>query len=105
MALHPNFRDSAHVFLDYNYTTSQQLLAQKVVRYTYNGSKLVDPVVILQDIFSSRSLNSGRIIATPDRKLIYAPATAELGHLAPRLNSLNGKILRMNFDGTAPADN
>lgn len=104
MALHPNFSSKPEAFLVYNYDKAGTY-TQKIVKYTYNGSALVNPVVVLDNIPATNIHNGSRLVITPDLKLYVS--TGDAGdYFAPQnVNSLNGKILRLNLDGSVPADN
>ena len=46
MALHPQFTATPHVFVVYNYDSGSGY-KEKVVRYTYNGTTLSSPLLLL----------------------------------------------------------
>jgi aldose sugar dehydrogenase len=104
MVLHPNFNTTPHVFIGYNYNTGGNY-KEKIVRYTYNGSTLSNPVIILDNITAAGIHNGCRLIITPDSKLFITTGDAADLSLPQNNNSLNGKVLRLNLDGTIPADN
>ena len=50
MALHPDFFGSTpHLFVAYNYDKNGNY-TEKVVRYTYNGTALTNPQIIIDNI-------------------------------------------------------
>ncbi|MBM3452988.1 MAG: hypothetical protein FJX84_07580, partial [Bacteroidetes bacterium] len=49
MALHPDFPNTAEVFLAYTYG-SFNTIRERFVKYTYNGSTLTNPVILIDDI-------------------------------------------------------
>lgn len=104
MALHPNFAQNPQVFLAYTYTKNGNL-TEKLVRYTYNGTALVAPLVLLDNINATSIHNGSRLLILPDNTLLMTTGDAANTSLAQNLNSLNGKILRLNLDGTIPANN
>lgn len=104
MALHPDFSDTARVFLVYTYLDAGQI-RERVVSYDYDGTSLVDEHILLGDIPGSYNHDGSRIIITPDYKLIVTTGDA-LDLTAPQdPGHLSGKVLRLNIDGTIPADN
>lgn len=80
----------------------------RVVRIKYqNGSLQTDTLEILvTDIRRNKFHDGGRLRFGPlDGKLYVATGDAQDVQSSQRLDSLNGKILRMNPDGSVPADN
>lgn len=60
---------------------------------------------ILTGLQKANNHNGGRIKLGPDGKLYATVGDATNTDNAQDINVLNGKILRMNLDGTVPADN
>jgi glucose/arabinose dehydrogenase len=104
MVLHPNFSINPHVFVVYNYDKSG-VYTEKIVRYTYNASSLINPIIILDNIPAANYHNGSRLLISPDLKLFISTGDAVNANSAQSINSLNGKVLRVNLDGTIPADN
>lgn len=103
MVLHPSFTANPHVFVVYNYNSGGY--KEKVVRFTYTGSALTSPVTIIENITASSIHNGSRLVITPDLKLFITTGDAANTSLPQNTSSLNGKILRLNLDGTVPPDN
>ncbi|HET9429591.1 MAG TPA: PQQ-dependent sugar dehydrogenase, partial [Chitinophagaceae bacterium] len=103
MALHPQFSTTPHVFLVYNYELSGDY-REKVVRYSYNGTTLVNPVILLDNIEAASIHDGSRLLIVGD-KLFISTGDASNQSLPQNTSSLNGKILRLNLDGSIPADN
>jgi glucose/arabinose dehydrogenase len=104
MVLHPSFSINPHVFVAYNYDRSG-IYTEKVVRYTYNGISLVNPLIILDNIPASNIHNGCRLLISSDLKLFISTGDASNQSSAQNINSLSGKILRLNLDGSIPQDN
>lgn len=103
MVAHPDF--SKNPFLYLNYTVKKDSLIQsKLVRYTYKGDTLVEPKVLLE-IEGGTSHNGSRLAFGPDGKLYWATGDKHDYTYAQNRGKLNGKILRLNPDGSIPADN
>jgi glucose/arabinose dehydrogenase len=103
MALHPAFSSTPQVFVAYNYDQTGSY-REKVVRYTYDGHSLVNPVTILDNIAAANIHNGCRLLITGD-KLFVSTGDAANQSLPQNTSSVNGKILRLNLDGSIPSDN
>jgi len=104
MVLHPDFTTTPHVFVAYNYNNAGNY-REKIVRFTYNGSSLISPVTILDNISASSIHNGCRLLITPDLKLFITTGDASNQSLPQNASAVNGKVLRLNLDGTVPSDN
>lgn len=104
LALYPDFGATPWVYLYYTYREGNQL-RNRVVRYTERDGRLVDPVVVLDGIPGATIHDGGRIAFGPDGKLYVTTGDARQPDAAQDLASLAGKILRLEPDGSVPADN
>jgi quinoprotein glucose dehydrogenase len=105
LAHHPYFPDEPYIYAMYTYRDQQNKLYNKIVRFTDQGNRGIDEETILEKIPGGTVHNGGRIAFGPDDKL-YATAGDTWNHsIAQNLDSLGGKILRLNPDGSIPADN
>lgn len=104
MAVDPDFKENGFVYVYYTYEDNGGLL-NKVVRFKMKELGLVDEVVILDKIPGARFHNGGRIKFGPDGRLYITTGDALEQMLAQDINSLAGKILRINKDGSIPKDN
>lgn len=104
MVLHPDFTTTPQVFIVYNYRNAGNY-REKVVRYQYADNTLKDPVILLDNIPAAGIHNGSRLLITPDRKLFITAGDASVQANAQLTTSLSGKVLRINLDGTIPADN
>jgi aldose sugar dehydrogenase len=103
MVLHPDFPATPSVFVAYDYNSGGY--KEKVVRFTYNGTTLINPVTIIDNIAASSIHNGCRLLISPDLKLFISTGDASNTSLPQNTSALNGKILRLNLDGSIPADN
>lgn len=104
MVLHPNFSATPHLFVAYNYNNAGNY-REKIVRFTFNGTSLTNPVTIFDNIAAASIHNGCRLVITPDLKLFSTTGDASNQSLPQNTSSVNGKVLRLNLDGTIPADN
>lgn len=102
MALHPSFSTDPYVYVAYNY--SQGGYKERIVRYTYNGSTLGSPQTLLDNIPSANFHNGCRMIIV-NNQLYLTTGDATITSNSQDLSSINGKILRINLDGSIPSDN
>ena len=104
MALHPSFPVQPYVYAAHNYLQGSNYRI-RIMRYTYNGSNALNsPVVLLDNITGSNNHNGCRLLPVGDKLFITTGDAENLG--TPQdVSSKNGKVLRINLDGTIPADN
>ena len=107
VAFDPNF--SANNFVYLYYTTSTLPVHNRVSRFTANGDVAVagsETVLLdLDNLSSATNHNGGAIHFGPDGKLYIGVGENANGSNAQTLGNLLGKMLRINTDGTIPADN
>jgi aldose sugar dehydrogenase len=105
LALHPNFAVNGHLFVCYTYQNENGDLRNRVARLTDANGVGVDHQVILDDIPGAPRHDGCRLGFGPDRKLYVAMGDATESETAQNLESPSGKILRLEADGSVPADN
>jgi len=107
MALHPQFSVTPEVFLVYTYGTpdGDNHFYEKLVKYTFNGSQLVDPEELITQIPAAGNHNGSRLMFLPDNTLLMSTGERGEQDLAQDPVSLAGKYLRLNMDGSIPEDN
>ncbi len=103
LTLHPQFANNHFLYLSYAYKSESQLV--RVVRYRESESGLIDRQVIMENIPAAQFHAGCRLGFGPDAKLYITTGDATERALAQRLDSLAGKTLRLNDDGTIPSDN
>ncbi|MDH5418639.1 MAG: PQQ-dependent sugar dehydrogenase, partial [Nitrosopumilus sp.] len=105
IALHPNFSNNHYIYVFLTYEEDGNLW-NKIIRITESENKLQDAETIFDKIPGSSFTNGGFIKFGPDKKLYVGTGTvSDASHLPQDLDSLSGKILRLNDDGTIPVDN
>lgn len=107
LALDPQFAMNRYVYVAYTYRSPDGRLQNRLARLRE------DPVtrrgvfdrVLLESVPGNSNHDGGRVKIGPDGKVYWTMGDAGNASLAQNLASLNGKILRLNLDGTVPADN
>lgn len=102
--LAPDFLESNRAYAYYTYE-DQTGQFNRIVSLLLEGNVWKEENVLLDKIPSGRVHHGGRLKIGPDGKLYATAGDALESSLAQNLNSLAGKILRMNLDGTIPTDN
>ena len=104
MVLDPNYADNKTLYACY---TSQDAkgMFDRVVRMTDNGDSLTLDRVLLDGIPAAKYHAGCRLGVGPDGRLYITSGDARVPSSAQDLNSLAGKILRINLDGSIPSDN
>ena len=107
LALDPSFADNGYVYVAYTYATADGGMQNRLVRLCEDpttGRGAFD-TVLLDDIRGARVHDGARVKFGPDGKLYWTMGEAGSPELAQNLESWNGKILRINRDGSIPDDN
>ena len=94
VAVSPSFAEDHEVFL---YVTTDE--DNRILRTTYDGSRLGDLDVILDGIPNDFIHDGGRLAFGPDGYLYASTGETGNGDLAQDRSSLGGKILRITTDG------
>lgn len=105
LALDPGFGSNHFVFLAYNYDLGGERYRMRIVRYREQAGRFIDPVTLLENIPAYRNHTGGRLLFGPDGCLYITTGDANDPPRAQQLDSLAGKILRLNPDGSIPKDN
>lgn len=104
LAIDPDYLTNKFIYLSYAYRGGSSMYL-KVVRFVDEGSSLSQEKVIIDKIPAAQRHAGSRIKFGPDEKLYITTGDATDGNLAQRKDSLSGKILRLNSDGSIPNDN
>tara|TARA_B100000678_G_scaffold174851_1_gene145827 strand:+ start:1086 stop:2267 length:1182 start_codon:yes stop_codon:yes gene_type:complete len=104
LALDPEFEKNNFLYLYQTYFDFE-LHHNKVVRYTVSNNQLTDEQILIDKIPGAVWHDGGRIKFGPDEKIYITTGDATTPKLAQKIDSLAGKILRINADGTIPSDN
>ena len=107
IAFDPNFATNNFIYLYYTVPSTPR--HNRVSRFTANGDVVVpgsETIILeLDNLSSAQNHNGGAIHFGPDGKLYIAVGENATGSNAQTLANMLGKVLRINSDGTIPADN
>jgi glucose/arabinose dehydrogenase len=107
VVLHPNFSSNSWVYISYA-TGNDDKNALQVIRAKLVGNELVEQqVVFTVTPFKSTPVHfAGRMAFLPDNTLLITSGDGfDYREDAQRLDSLLGKTIRINDDGSAPTNN
>jgi len=107
LALDPEFQNNGFVYLSYTYVNQVGNSTNRLVRMQDDQSndKGTLDTILIDGIRGASNHDGGRVRFGPDDKLYWTMGDAQDSDLAQDISSLNGKILRLNPDGTIPDDN
>lgn len=107
VAFDPNFATNQYVYVYYTATTPT--VHNRVSRFTANGNVAVagsEQVILdLETLSGATNHNGGAITFGLDGRLYVAVGDNATGSNSQTLNNRLGKMLRLNPDGSIPADN
>ena len=105
IAVHPAFDNNHFIYVYYTYEKDGTLW-NKILRITESNNKLDAAKTIFDNMPGSVHNNGGIMKFGPDGKLYVGTGSiSESSHGPQDIQSLEGKILRLNDDGTIPNDN
>ncbi len=104
LVLDPNFSQNHYMYVMHTYEENNQLF-NRVIRLIVNNLSARIDNNLLDRIPGGQIHNGGRIKIGFDNKLYIATGDAGNSMLSQDVNSLAGKILRIELDGSIPKDN
>jgi glucose/arabinose dehydrogenase len=104
IALHPSFSTNRLVYLLYSANTPNGP-RNRLARYREVNNQFGERAVLMEGMLAANNHDGGRIRFGPDGKLYLTMGDAGIAADAQSLSSLNGKILRVNDDGTTAPGN
>jgi glucose/arabinose dehydrogenase len=103
LTLHPDFAQNHLLYLAYAYNDGG--VRVRVVRFRETSDGLEDRKLIIEGIPAARFHAGTRLRFGPDGKLYITTGDAAEKENGQKLDTLAGKTLRLNDDGTVPPDN
>jgi glucose/arabinose dehydrogenase len=104
LSFDPDYAANHFLYISYAYEKDGDLFV-KVVRFKDNIESITQDKIIIDNIPSARFHAGCRLRFGPDGKLYITTGDATERDRAQELDRLEGKILRLNSDGTIPDDN
>ena len=107
LALDPRFAQNFFVYVATTHRNASGKMQNRLVRLREDprtGNGMLDKVLI-DNVDAANNHDGGRVKFGPDGKLYWSMGDAQESRRAQNLSSLNGKILRLNSDGSIPTDN
>jgi glucose/arabinose dehydrogenase len=106
LAVSPDFADNRHIFLSYTTGGGEERKKNVIVRYRLtDDGRLADKSILVDDLPAADYHDGLPLRFGPDGKLHASTGDATQRELAQEMDSLAGKYLRVNPDGTIPDDN
>ena len=105
LALHPGFPEPPYMYVYYTYAPTGGRIANQVARFRFQDGRATQMEVLLDGIPASSIHNGGVLGFGPDGKLYVTVGDAGRSSNAQDTESLLGKVVRLNADGTIPEDN
>lgn len=102
--LMPDFEKTQKALAYYTYERNGQTM-NRVIELQRSNGQWQEKRVLLDGIPSDQFHHGGRLKIGPDFKLYVTTGDAHREEIAQDRDSLGGKILRMNLDGSIPDDN
>jgi glucose/arabinose dehydrogenase len=104
LEIDPKYPEEPYLYASYAYQLEDEMFV-KVVRLTDENGLGTNPLTLLDNIPAARYHAGSRLRFGPDGKLYITTGDAVDKNIAQNLDSLGGKILRINPDGSIPNDN
>jgi glucose/arabinose dehydrogenase len=105
LAVDPAFATQPHIYLCYTHRGPDSVMQNRIVRLTEREGRGREETILLDRIPAASYHNGCRLKFGPDGKLYATTGDAQVESLGQDMASVGGKILRMNPDGSVPADN
>lgn len=105
MALHPKFESTPYVYIAYTARLPGDTFSVRIARLRFEKDTLLDMKILTDKIRGGRGHDGCRLAFGPDGKLYISTGDSYDKRFSQSLAILNGKILRMNPDGSVPRDN
>lgn len=100
----PLYDQNKYLYTSLAYVKNNAIVV-KIIRLIDNQNSITVDTIVLDNIPADTNHAGNRLLFGPDRKLYITTGDATERNVAQDMNSLAGKILRINADGSIPEDN
>lgn len=107
LAVDPEYATNRYVYVFHTVGADGRATGQRIVRFTVQNGRGVDMTTIVDGLPAGAACchNGGRILFGQDGKLYVTLGDTQRQDQAQDYQSVAGKVLRYNPDGSVPADN
>jgi glucose/arabinose dehydrogenase len=105
LALDPDFDSNQRVYVALSVRSADGAHANRLVRMRDQDGTGAIEAVLLDGVRGAAQHDGGRVRIGPDGKIYWTTGDSGSPELSQDQRSLNGKILRINLDGSIPSDN
>lgn len=103
IAIQKNKKKEPYILLNYTSKDGSDIVSN-LMRYTYSNDTLLNPHKLLS-VKGATGHNGSRVIVDEEDIVYWATGDAQDSDQPQDSTTLNGKILRLNIDGSIPTDN
>ena len=103
LAIHPDFKNKPYLYACYTTKEGENTFSE-LAQLKYEQGKIVDSKILLK-IEGASGHNGSRLVFDKEELLYWATGDAHSETHSQDSTTLNGKILRMDFEGAIPKDN
>ena len=104
MLFHPDWDNSNELYIVYTYGDADNI-KERLSKFEWNGTELANEEIIVDNIPGKRIHNGSRLLLLPDNTILMTTGDISFEANSQDMNSINGKTLRLNLDGSIPEDN
>ena len=101
----PDYENNKYIYVMYMYLNGAEQYKERVIRLIDDWKTAREDITLIDNIPAAKYHNGGRIKFGPEGKLYITTWDALDPNIAQDMQSLWGKILRINADGSIPEDN
>ena len=105
MVFHPDYPQDNRLYIVYNWTDATQKVWERLSSFQVENDSLLNEQVLIDSIPGFRIHNGSRLVIGEDQKIFMTTGDYGQPNVALDTFSLNGKLLRINLDGSIPDDN